>query len=216
VNALAKVTKWLSKFFVMMLLMLLAQGRGISWSMKQGDITWLSTILVPLVACSACLETFGEFAESRKYTTGFIYDTNFGLVLIAIDIIIFVIFLTKLHMTISTEGDKMKKLFYYVLGLMATAWFLTLPVLGILGWAIAPWVRTEILQTVSWGSHTVANVVLVVFFMQGQSSYVDVSFKDGELVPEVLGQGILKLTTGPLPEQPKELTGSELQLLPQN
>jgi hypothetical protein len=208
---------WTSKLCLMSIMMLLAKGRGVSWTMDRSDLWWLGQMLVPLVAACYVLEMWGEYSESRKYTSGFIYDTYFGFSLIVIDVALFCLFASKLQRTHMMEGDPIKRMFYKILGIMGVAWFGTLPFIGSLGLVIAPHARHQILLCVTRTSHALATLILVTFFLQSGGSHVDIAGSaEAGIEAEVLGQGMLKLSSGPLPEESEEITGSKLQLLQQN
>merc|ERR1712151_1235383 len=121
----------------MMLLMILAKGRGVSWTMSQRDLLWLLQMFVPLVVACFGIELWGEVAESRRYITGFIYDTELGYLLIAIDVVLLLVFVSNVFLTHNSERDFTKRLFYKIFGILSAAWFSALPVVGALGVLIA-------------------------------------------------------------------------------
>jgi len=214
---LSRGLSWTSKLCLMSIMMLLAKGRGVSWTMDQSDLWWLGRMLVPLVVSCYILEMWGEYSESRKYTTGFIYNTYFGFTLIVIDLALLCIFSSQLQHTHKIEGDGVKRMFYKILGIMGVGWFGTLPFIGTLGLVVAPHARHQILLFVTRTSHALATLILVTFFLQSSGSYVDVvGSAEAGIQAEVLGQGMLKLNSGPLPQQSAEIKGSELQLLQQH
>merc|ERR1712187_892001 len=107
-------------------------------------------------------------------------------------------------LTHNSERDFTKRLFYKIFGILSAAWFSALPVVGALGVVIAPWVRTEVLLIVTRSVHALACALLMYFFLQTNKYQVKISGDDGG-PQEVLGEGMLKLTVGPLPDQAIEL-----------
>lgn len=207
----AKLNDSLSKLAVTCNLLLLAKGRGVSWTLSMGDLRWLAWRVPPLVFGCFCLESYGEFAEARKYTTGYIYDTPVGIMLVMVDILLFFIFIGLFEQTHRLELDALKKMFYKVFGVLATAWFLSMPFLAVVGLYLGATVRHQVLWAAQRSVHFLAVLSLVMLFDEPKTSYVNLQGQEG-LKPHMLGSGVLKLNTGPLPEQTEELNGSEMEL----
>ena len=49
------------------------------------DVFTLFTLLFPFLVSAFALELWGDFSDSRNYTFNYVYDTPFGLVVVAID-----------------------------------------------------------------------------------------------------------------------------------
>ncbi|CAE7257584.1 Tmem145 [Symbiodinium natans] len=149
----AKLLKAGSKYTLLAILLLLARGRCISVPLHVRDLLQEARILVPLYIASVTLEVWGEFAQSRTYTTDSVYRTYIGDVIICIDILILALYLRNLCRSWSAETDTPKRIFYRTWGLTYSGAFLLLPISVVISQCVAPWVRSEVIFFVSNTTH---------------------------------------------------------------
>ncbi|CAE7377505.1 unnamed protein product, partial [Symbiodinium pilosum] len=123
----AKLLKAGSKYTLLAILLLLARGRCISVPLHGRDLLQEARVLVPLYIASVTLEVWGEFAQSRTYTTDSVYRTVIGDIIICIDIALLVLYLRNLCRSWSAETDTPKRNFYRTWGLIYAGAFLLLP-----------------------------------------------------------------------------------------
>eukprot|EP00928_Gymnodinium_smaydae_P012117 TRINITY_DN14408_c1_g3_i1.p1 TRINITY_DN14408_c1_g3~~TRINITY_DN14408_c1_g3_i1.p1 ORF type:complete len:441 (+),score=99.20 TRINITY_DN14408_c1_g3_i1:106-1428(+) len=158
---LAKVLLWMSKCLVMCFVLLVSQGVCVSKPMTgQHLIHWLQR-LGPFALMCLWLELWGEYAESRRYNTHFVYATGFGTLLVLVDLCWLLVYTDNLRRTHSAETDPKKRDFYATWGLAYGAWFLVLPVAALLSHLLAPWVCFRIAVTLINSCHALISVALV-------------------------------------------------------
>lgn len=209
---MAKLLHALAKFLLMSIMLLLARGRCISYPMTFGDVRWLTKMLLPFVLLCVSLELWSEFAESNKYTHGFVYHSPIGVFLVAVDVFLSTVFFSSLMTTLRWEGDYEKKHFYKVLGLCCGLWFLTLPATTFVALLIDPWVRFKVLLAITNLSHAAACAVIVAI-MRPDATHMDRIPEDGvtsDIAPSLLGhqkQKGVKFNFGPLQESLPESEG---------
>lgn len=196
---MARLVQAMAKFLLMTILLLLARGRCISYAMTFDDVRWLLRVLLPFLLASVGLELWGDNAESRKYTTGFVYFTDVGLLLVAVDVVLFFVFSASLYSTHRLEGDYEKRLFYKVLGFSCAMWFLTLPLAAFLALLLSPWVRFKVLMAMTHLSHAVACAVIAFMLRPDNSTYMDGINEDmsnASVTPSLLGSEASGLKLG--------------------
>lgn len=158
----AKLLKAGSKYMLLAILLLLSRGRCISVPLYARDIWQATRILLPMYLSSICLEVWGEYAQSRNYTTDFVYKTPMGLLIICIDVGIFALYLRNLCSSWRAETDAIRQSFYRCYGLIYSGAFLSLPVSVIIVQSFAPWVRSEVIFIVSNAAHCIFLALLIV------------------------------------------------------
>lgn len=159
--ALAKITKAFSRFALFCILFLLSRGICISAPLHQKDVLSTALILAPFLATSVSLDIWGEQAQSRKYTTRSVYYTWVGSLLILTDIVLLAAYLRNLYSSYSSEFDKVKQRFYKTWGILYALAFFQLPATAIVSFAVAPWVQSEVMVSVSNSTHILLLALLV-------------------------------------------------------
>jgi hypothetical protein len=157
----AKCCKGLSKFSLMFILMLLSKGKCISSDLCLKDL-WQNTMLIaPFLALCLMLEIGGEAGESNKYTTGFVYCTWVGGMLVFLDMVLLGAYTFNLVMTHFDEADPEKKSFYKKWGCIYSSSFFALPAATIISIVVAPWVREWVMFQVTNMIHATLLALLV-------------------------------------------------------
>lgn len=133
-----------SKFSLTSILLLLSTGRCISQALRTQDL-WRITILVtPLFLACLSLEIWGKYSASRKYTTGSVFSSWCGALIVFTDLGMLVLYLRSLRRSYSVEMDTDKQDFYNFWGLLYACAFLCLPASVLASLALSPWVRAEV------------------------------------------------------------------------
>lgn len=145
---LGKLCQTISKFLLMSILLLISQGRCISYSLSKGDLIQLVQLLGPFFCLCFGLELWGHFAESRNYTTGFVYASHWGTILIIVDLLWLAVYFKSLHIVHAAEFDTAKQFFYRVYCTLYGCWFLVLPLVTLISCFIAPWVRFKVAMVI--------------------------------------------------------------------
>lgn len=161
VYCVAKVFQGLSKFLLMSIFLLVAQGCCISRALDVEELWRLFKVLGPFLLFCLALELWGEYAESRKYTTDFVYSTRFGEGLVLIDLGLLAVYAVNLQGSYLTERSPLKRFFYKVWGSVYGSWFLVLPSSVLLAKVLAPWIRAEAVMAVSNSAHVAGYAALV-------------------------------------------------------
>lgn len=138
-----KVCKVLSKGLLASILVLLSWGVCISEPLRGKHLLQVSQLLTPFFGACLVLELWGEYSQSRTYTTGFIYCTHFGEALVAADMLFLFYYIKNLHDSASRETQEDKKQFYNVWGLSYSLAFAVLPFAAFLSTLVAPWVQNQ-------------------------------------------------------------------------
>lgn len=157
-----KIFQAITKFVIMSIFLLVAQGRCISRALDNDDLWQLFKVLGPFLLFCLALELWGEYAESRKYTTDFVYSTRFGEGLVLIDVGLLAVYAVNLQGSYVTERSPLKRFFYRAWGSLYGAWFFVLPASVLLAKALSPWVRFKVVMAVSNSAHVSAYAALVV------------------------------------------------------
>jgi len=158
----AKLFKAWSKFTLLLICVLMSKGSAISRDLENRDIMHGTIIIGPFLLLCLAFELWGEFDESRRYTTGFIYDTWAGKVLILIDMVLLGLYWSNLLRTYRREKDKEKRKFYRTWGLVYTSAFISLPVSAIVAAFVAAHVRVEVMFIFNNVVHSVLTSLLVI------------------------------------------------------
>lgn len=141
----AKSFKAFSKFVMMGILMLLSQGRGISRPLSFQDFGWVSKYLAPFFLGCLALDFWGEYAQSRLYTTDIVYCTWVGGVLVFVDLLLCAFYSYNLYESYKSELELERRVFYRNWGPWYALGFLILPITVCLALRVAPWVRSEVI-----------------------------------------------------------------------
>merc|ERR1719272_482253 len=122
------------------MLLLISQGRCISTLLVVDDIFNLGKLLIPFHISAFALETWAETSDSRNYTLNYIYETPFGLAVVAMDVCLLVFYCQNLCRTVQAEKDTRNLFFYRVWGSAYILWFMALPLTVVLS-CVSSWSR---------------------------------------------------------------------------
>jgi len=139
--ALAKLFNVISKFCLIAILLLISKGRCISTVMTSGDLVRLSKLLIPFLLCAFVLEVWGDSNDARNYTFNFVYDTSFGMLVVAFDVFLLGFYYVSLKKTMKAETGADNMFFYRTWGMVYALWFLVLPASVICSWLLQSWSR---------------------------------------------------------------------------
>mmetsp|Transcript_96858 Transcript_96858/g.202379 ORF Transcript_96858/g.202379 Transcript_96858/m.202379 type:complete len:219 (-) Transcript_96858:425-1081(-) len=114
------------------MLLLLAEGKCVSYVMVRADACRLGRLLAPFVATCLLLELWGEQSARQRYNTDFVYTTCFGWLLICADMALFAQYARNILKTYARERESHDADFYRRWGPLCGCWFLTLPLTAIL------------------------------------------------------------------------------------
>jgi hypothetical protein len=160
-HMLGKILKVFSKLTMTSMLLLLSQGICITQHFQFQDLRLLHMLAPFFVACFA-FETWGEYAQSRAYTTGFVYCSWYGAGLVLGDLCLLGIYLVNLRGSYASSLDAEKRSFYWRWGTVYLSAFVALPFATILSTILAPWVRSEVIFILTNVVHIVLLVLLVI------------------------------------------------------
>eukprot|EP00933_Yihiella_yeosuensis_P083663 TRINITY_DN97919_c0_g1_i1.p1 TRINITY_DN97919_c0_g1~~TRINITY_DN97919_c0_g1_i1.p1 ORF type:complete len:485 (-),score=28.07 TRINITY_DN97919_c0_g1_i1:364-1818(-) len=141
VYVLSLVLERCSSFVLISMLLLVAQGKCVSYVMVRADVRRMFWFLGPFLLSTVCLEIWGDYATSRRYTTDYIYTTPFGWAIIAVKLVLLGVYSKDLQKTLLQEGDRADGQFYRTWGLAYASWFVALPMVAFLAQVVlAPYV----------------------------------------------------------------------------
>lgn len=130
-----------SDFVLASLLLLVSQGKCISYIMVAADGRRMLRLLGPFLISCFLLELWGDYSVSRRYRIDYVYTTLFGWALILVDLLLLGVYAANLRSTYDVERDRGDGAFYRTWGVAYGTWFLALPVSAVLSQAIlAPYV----------------------------------------------------------------------------
>jgi len=139
-DKIAQVGAVSSNFVLVSLLLLISEGKCISYIMVKADVRSKFKLLAPFLIACFLLEFRGEYAVSQTYATDYVYTTPCGIVLILVDLYLLGVYLCNLRHTYGESFDRSESEFYITWGLVYAAWFLALPFTALLAQAVvAPW-----------------------------------------------------------------------------
>lgn len=130
-----------SNFILASLLLLVSEGKCVSYKMVVADAHRMCKILAPFLISCLILELWGDFATSRTYTTDYAYTTRCGWTIIMVDLGLLVKYMQNLRATLSLDRGRADRKFYRTWGTAYGTWFLALPFSALLSQAVlAPYV----------------------------------------------------------------------------
>merc|ERR1719456_553998 len=153
----SKLFKLWSKFTLLLICLLVSRGQCISRDLHLRDVIQSALMIAPFLFVCLCLEVWGEYDESRKYTTNFIYCTWVGGVLVFFDLFLFAAYVKNLLRTYQDEAAPEKKAFYRTWGPVYSSAFLSLPIATVVANLVASHVRVKVMFLFS---NTVLSVLL--------------------------------------------------------
>mmetsp|Transcript_60731 Transcript_60731/g.113514 ORF Transcript_60731/g.113514 Transcript_60731/m.113514 type:complete len:491 (+) Transcript_60731:47-1519(+) len=116
-----------SNFVLVSLLLLVSQGKCVSYRMLPRDAWRMFLLLGPFLISCLLLELWGDFASSRTYSSDYVYNTPFGWAVIAVDLGLGASYLYNVRTTLSHESGQADSCFYCGWGVTYGCWFLALP-----------------------------------------------------------------------------------------
>lgn len=158
----AKLLKAGSKYMLLTISLLLSRGRCISVPLYGRDLWQACRILCPLYVATICLEVWGEYSQSRNYTTDLVYYTPMGLIIMCIDFALFAFYLRNLCNSLRSETDAIRQGFYKFWGLIYSGAFLYLPISIVIAQSVAAWVHSEVIFFVSNATHCAFLALLIL------------------------------------------------------
>mmetsp|Transcript_9860 Transcript_9860/g.27820 ORF Transcript_9860/g.27820 Transcript_9860/m.27820 type:complete len:494 (-) Transcript_9860:128-1609(-) len=130
-----------SNFALASLLLLVSQGKCISYVMVAADGWRMLRLLGPFLVSCFLLELWGDYSVSGRYSVDYVYTTPCGWALILVDLVLLGVYVKNLRNTYAMEHDRADAHFYRTWGVAYGIWFLALPVTAVLSQAIlAPYV----------------------------------------------------------------------------
>lgn len=140
-HAMALLVSSCSNFVLASLLLLVSQGKCISYKMVAADGLRMLKLLGPFFVACLFLELWGDFAASRTYSTDYAYTTRCGFLIILVDLGLFGQYVRNTQRTMSFEGGRAHTLFYRTWGVIYSSWFLALPFSALLSkLVLAPYI----------------------------------------------------------------------------
>lgn len=157
-----KLFKVLSKFTLMSILLLLSKGYGISHALRKDDIIAVIKLTAPFFVCCLSLEMWGEYAQSRTYTTDFVFCTRYGAFLVCADLYLLAIYIHGLYKSQLAELDATKQSFYRKWGSIYATAFFVLPAVTLIGFFVAAWSRSKVMVVMANATHAFLLASLVL------------------------------------------------------
>jgi hypothetical protein len=187
-----KLLKVCSKMALTSMLLLMSRGICISQPFRNTDFQCVLYLIGPFFLSCFCLEIWGEYAQSRTYTTNFMYCTWFGLVLVLVDLSLLALYLQNLRGAYLNEFGQDKQRFYKLWGISYAIAFLALPFATLLAAVVSPWVRLETIVIVTNSVHVAMLASLIVglwpekahtFFCIDQAQLIKIVGIQSDLLP---------------------------------
>ncbi|CAE7199044.1 unnamed protein product [Symbiodinium sp. CCMP2592] len=116
-----------SNFILVSLLLLVSQGKCVTYKMIPKDAWRIFTILGPFLLSCLLLELWGDFATSRTYSSDYVYTTPCGCAVIAVDLALLAFYGFNVRTTLSQESGRADSYFYRRWGVAFGCWFGALP-----------------------------------------------------------------------------------------
>jgi len=158
----SKFLSMASKFCLISLLLLVSQGKCVSYILVLGDVSQLARLLTPFLASSFLLEVWAERAESSKYTTDWVYSNPIGWLIVLMDVALLALYLSNLRETLEVEKGRGDERFYRRWGCLYALWFLALPSAAVLSSAVlATYARHTVSLIITQAANAVAFASLV-------------------------------------------------------
>jgi len=159
-----------SNFVLASLLLLVSQGKCISYIMVADDARRMCRLLGPFLVSCFLLELWGDYANSRTYTTDYVYNTACGWAVVAVDLLLLGVYARNLRATHAAERDRGDGPFYRTWGVLYGAWFLSLPAAAALSRAVlAPYVWWHVSLVVTRAATAAVYAALVAGLWPGNT-----------------------------------------------
>lgn len=167
----AQILSGASRFVLASLLLLVSEGKCISYVMTAADARRVARLLGPFLAACLLLELWGDHSVSRRYTTDYVYTTAFGWAIILVDLLLLSMYAVTLRRTHEAERDNSDGVFYRSWGVLYGTWFLAMPIAAILSQLVlAPYVWYIISVCVTGAADALVYAALVVGLWPGNVS----------------------------------------------
>jgi len=152
-----------SNFILVSLLLLVSQGKCVTYKMIPKDAWRIFTILGPFLLSCLLLELWGDFATSRTYSSDYVYTTPCGCAVIAVDLALLAFYVFNVRTTLSQESGRADSYFYRRWGVAFGCWFGALPFSAALSKILlAPYVWYIVSLSITKGSNALVYGALVV------------------------------------------------------
>jgi len=170
IQVLSQLLSVTASFVLASLLLLVSQGKCISYIMVANDAWSMLRLLGPFLVSCFALEMWGEYSVSRNYTTNYVYTTPVGWALICVDLLLLNIYAVGLWRTYKAEHSPEVATFYSRWGVVYGLWFMVLPVTALLAQLVlAPYVSLIISTGAKKGVTAMLYGVLVVGVWPGNT-----------------------------------------------
>mmetsp|Transcript_85517 Transcript_85517/g.246855 ORF Transcript_85517/g.246855 Transcript_85517/m.246855 type:complete len:504 (-) Transcript_85517:118-1629(-) len=167
---LAQILSTASNFVLASLLLLVSEGKCVSYIMVAGDARRMFRLLGPFLVACCCLELWGEYSVRQKYSTDYVYTTPFGWALILVDLTLLARYASSMRSTFLAEKERDGGHFYCTWGILFGVWFLALPVTALLAQAVlAPYVWFIVSLVVKQGATAIVYGALMVGLWPGNT-----------------------------------------------
>jgi hypothetical protein len=181
-KALGDLLAMITQIVIMFLCILVAKGWAITTS-------YLSDKNILIVATSLLLLSYlalfiSDHAATDPASTLYFYDSVPGLIVILLRIGVTAWFLWCLRATVGFETLPEKRKFYTLFGFCYTVWFLLLPGIVALAYALPEWVRFKTVGGLSLSADALAFIVFVVILSPSRA----VSFFNIKSTPQLLSE----------------------------
>ncbi|KAL9647297.1 hypothetical protein ABK040_011664 [Willaertia magna] len=154
--------KLVADFLMILLLLLIASG----WTVTTSYIRyfkWISTVAVIFGVFYLALFTWAQIQLALVVTTeDYIYDTVPGIMIAALRVPTAAFFLFVLIKTHKEETNTAKLIFYKVVGALYTVWFISLPIIVIISFAVKASYRAKVVEGISLSVDLLSYVGMVI------------------------------------------------------
>jgi len=159
-----------SDFVLASLLLLVSQGKCISYVMVAADAWRMLRLLGPFLIPCFFLELWADYSVSRMFSVDYVYTTPCGWALILADVLLLGVYAANLRRTHAVEYDRGNAVFYRTCGIAYGGWFLALPLTAVLSQAVlAPYAWFVVSLAVTRASTLCAYAALVLGLWPGNA-----------------------------------------------
>jgi len=165
-----------SSFVLASLLLLISEGKCISYMLVTSDMWRMLRKLGPFLTSCMLLELWSEYSLSHAYSTDYVYTTPGGSVLVGFDLVLLALYASSWRRTLAQVGTQEDGRFYRTWGLVYMLWFLALPVSSLLARTVlAPYACFVVSLAVKKGTTVLVYASLVMGFWPGRRA--DAAFR---------------------------------------
>mmetsp|Transcript_52469 Transcript_52469/g.152712 ORF Transcript_52469/g.152712 Transcript_52469/m.152712 type:complete len:500 (+) Transcript_52469:59-1558(+) len=200
-----------STFILVSLLLLVSEGKCVSYIMVANDARRMINLLGPFFLSCCCLELWGEYSVWRHSTTDYVYTHPLGWALIFVDLLLLRLYARNARETFLAERESDVGAFYRTWGVVFGLWFAALPVTAVLAQAVlAPYTWYIVSLGVKQGSTAAVYAALITGLWPGnRRTYFRRMEAPGSCTEERPASALRRETTVlPLPKRLPGLLGS--------